>query len=250
MRELHITNHEGKNTCVAFASATVLTPAPKLGKNGEPAEFFRYLATTEEGTHEFLSGEDAQADYAQALIDGDPEIDIEKVGMRLGQSRRVYIEFQYVEQDGKPAPSGPGRIRHAPPSFLEVVYNPDGSERERRKPLDVEANINDQLPLRWTGKKVPRAEAVRRFVMNRTIQLFHKDGLTYDYLFAMAAELAKADALMLIGAGDKGGAPLVFQTNGTPYRGFLEGRVDGDRYKLLLHLSNLELKRPSTENSA
>ena len=30
--------------------------------------------------------------------------------------------------------------------------------------------------------------------------------------------------------------------NGTPYRGFLEGRVDGDKYLLLLHLTNLELK--------
>jgi len=34
--------------------------------------------------------------------------------------------------------------------------------------------------------------------------------------------------------------------NGSPYRGFLEGRVDGERYILLLHLSNMELKMPAT----
>ena len=28
-------------------------------------------------------------------------------------------------------------------------------------------------------------------------------------------------------------------------RGFLEGRVDGERFALLLHLSNMELKRPA-----
>ena len=38
--------------------------------------------------------------------------------------------------------------------------------------------------------------------------------------------------------------PLMFQANGTPYRPFLEGRVDGERFQLLMHLSNLELKVP------
>jgi hypothetical protein len=33
------------------------------------------------------------------------------------------------------------------------------------------------------------------------------------------------------------------QTNGIPYRGFLEGRIDGEKYQLLLYLSNMELKR-------
>ena len=42
----------------------------------------------------------------------------------------------------------------------------------------------------------------------------------------------------------KGRDPLVFYTNGSPFRAFLEGRVDGERYQLLLHLSNMELKRP------
>ncbi len=52
----------------------------------------------------------------------------------------------------------------------------------------------------------------------------------------------------MMGAGTKGKDPLVFQTNGTPYRGFLEGRVDGAKYQLLLHLSNMELKRPGDDS--
>ena len=125
---------------------------------------------------------------------------------------------------------------------LEVLINPDGTERERREPEEIEANVNDDLPLHWTGKKLSREDAVKRFVMTRTIQLFHRDGLTYDYLFKMAEELSKDDVVMLIGAGQNGADPLIFQANGSPYRGFLEGRVDGTSYKLLLHLSNLELK--------
>jgi hypothetical protein len=32
---------------------------------------------------------------------------------------------------------------------------------------------------------------------------------------------------------------------GTPYRAFLEGRVDGDKYALILRLTNMELKSMS-----
>ena len=93
-----------------------------------------------------------------------------------------------------------------------------------------------------------KSEAVRRFVFGRTIQLGHLDGLTYDYLYGIAKELADGGEMVMMGAGAKGKDPLIFQTNGTPYRGFLEGRVDGARYQLLLHLSNMELKRPGDDS--
>ena len=86
---------------------------------------------------------------------------------------------------------------------------------------------------------------MKRFVFIRSLQLFHRDGLTYDYLFGIASELAADNVVVLLGAGAKGNEPLVFQANGTPYRGFLEGRVKDKSYQLLLHLSNMELKRPS-----
>ena len=49
---------------------------------------------------------------------------------------------------------------------------------------------------------------------------------------------------MLLGAGPKGNQPLILRRGSVPYRGFLEGRIEGDKYCLLLHLSNLELKQP------
>ncbi len=241
MRQLHITNDQGKDTCVNFAGTKIIHPSPKLGKDGEIAEFLRYLAAAETGNHEYLAGEFGE-DYSQALIDSDPEVDMELVGRRIGEGRRVYIEFEWDDNGEKEVKVGEGKIRHAPPKFMELLINPDGTERERREPEDIDANINDDLPLRWTGKKLSREKAVKRFVMSKTIQLFHRDGLTYDYLFNMAEELSKEDVMMLIGAGNDGNDPLIFQANGSPYRGFLEGRVNGTSYKLLLHLSNLELK--------
>lgn len=70
----------------------------------------------------------------------------------------------------------------------------------------------------------------------------HVNGLTYDFLFDMAKKLAEADAMMLVGGGQKGIEPLVMANGGTPYRAFLEGRVDGDKYALILRLTNMELK--------
>ena len=77
--------------------------------------------------------------------------------------------------------------------------------------------------------------------------MLHINGLTYDFLFTMAEELEKKNSLMLLGGGPKSNQPLVLRRGGAPYRGFLEGRVRGDRYCLLLHLSNLELRAPVDE---
>jgi hypothetical protein len=59
----------------------------------------------------------------------------------------------------------------------------------------------------------------------------------------MATDLAERNSLMLMGAGAKGNEPLILTTGGEPFRAFLEGRVEGDKYCLLLHLTNIELKK-------
>jgi hypothetical protein len=76
------------------------------------------------------------------------------------------------------------------------------------------------------------------------VQLQHINGLTYDFLFGMAKELEEKNSLMFMGAGPKCNQPLVLRRGSSPYRGFLEGRTSGDKYLLVLHLSNLELKAP------
>ncbi len=59
-----------------------------------------------------------------------------------------------------------------------------------------------------------------RFVFTRNYRVRHIDGLTFDFLFAMAKGLA--DSLVLLGAGAQGKEPLILERNGLPYRGFLE----------------------------
>jgi hypothetical protein len=167
---------------------------------------------------------------AKALIDGDPEIDLEQVGKRLGQATRVWV-------------GAASQVLYAA-RVLSVVTAPDGTEKSRADFVDVEATIGeDQPPIAWSGRLMPAAQVVRKYALVRKQQLRHVNGLTFDFLFDIARTLEASQQMLVVGAGPRGQQPLIFQTNGAPFRGFLEGRTDGDRYLLVLHLSNLELKR-------
>ena len=165
----------------------------------------------------------------EALVAEDPEIDLEKVGLRLEGLKKVYLT------EG-------GKVAYGV-TLTEQVFNPDGTEKETRPESSTTGNIAvDGMPVRWTGRMMPKADAMRRFVFKKSYQLRHVNGLTFDFLQAMAKKLSDAGAMMLVGAGAKGIGPLVMQTGGTPYRAFLEGRTQGDSYALILRLTNLELK--------
>lgn len=230
MRKVHLTNAAGRDATVELTGAKKPAP-PRLGVPGHKVRFRRYLATTDQGLDWALAARFG-SDYGEALIGGDPEADIELIGREIGDTTQVYL-------------SSEGEVMHAPPEVVEVIVDAFGQERERREPKNVEANVNEDLPVRWTSLKMARKDLVRRVVIQRTVQIRHVDGLTYDYLYGMAKELAAEDKVVRLGAGSKGREPLIFNQNGTPYQAFLEGRVDGERYQLLLHLSNMELKKPA-----
>jgi hypothetical protein len=124
----------------------------------------------------------------------------------------------------------------------EFVYDADDELKEERDPILAESNVNPEKPLRWSGRLLPKQEFGRKFAFTNAFQLTHINGLTYEFLFDMAKELEEKDAFLFLDGGDKGNQPLVLQRNGTAYRGFLEGRTDGTKYLLILHLTNLELK--------
>ncbi|MCO4771535.1 MAG: hypothetical protein KDA24_15995 [Deltaproteobacteria bacterium] len=233
-RLLNISNEEGRDARVQSKAAKAM-PGNRLGRPDIDTSFRRFLSTTQSGLHEELQKAHGD-DYADALIEGDPETDIEQVGRRISTTHTVYL-------------SGDGDVLHAPPEIVELILDPFGEERERRTPQELEANVNDAMPVRWRRRRLARTELVRRFAIKRTLQVRHDSGITYDYLYKMAAELDEAGVVVLMGAGEKGSEPLRFTQNGSPYQAFLEGRVDGPRYKLLLHLSDMELK-PLPENPA
>lgn len=201
-----------------------------VGPDGDPVQHVRLVTGTEKTTFEALVEKAGSPDaLSQELIDGDPELDLDQVGRRLGSTSRVYL--------------GPkGNVLYVA-RILKVVYTPDGEEISSDDFVDVEATVGEDLPpLPWTGRLMPIDQVVRRFAFVRKLQLRHVNGLTFDFLYEMAKTLQDQGKLMYVGAGTKAKQPLIFQTNGSPFRGFLEGRVKDDAYKLVLHLSNLEIK--------
>lgn len=216
----------------AFVGVERKPPAPRVvyvDEAGRPARRLRYIRSTRETRwQKILERAGSPAAAARLLADEDPEIDFTLTGKKIERTRRVFLEA-----DGAVAYS----MR-----WQDVLYDPAGRESGRREHVDREANINGEIPLRWTGRFISKADALRTFVTRRIYQLKHVNGLTFEFLFEMARRLDEKGALMALGGGRDGSEPLVLVRGGLAYRAFLEGRVHGDEYMLLLHLSNLEVK--------
>ena len=230
--KIHISNSTNRDATIVATSLPAKEKATP-SKGGKAVSFQRYVAAGEGKTHDSLAAALGEV-YSQALIDGDPEIDLEMVGRTIDGTNTVLLD-----KDNQPL--------FCAPEIFEIIYGPDGKEVERRTPVDIPPNVNEDAPVKWTGKLIPRAELIRKYGIKRTMQLRHVDGVTYDFLYAIAKELDEKDTVMLLGAGDGGKGPLVLQSNGSPYRGFLDGRIKGDTFVLLLHLSSMELKKPAAK---
>lgn len=231
MNEINIANSAGRDARVLIESVRSRLNIRWVDDQGRQASAVRVLKATIEHDAVALARKFGGMDkVAGALVEGDPEIDLEQVGRYLRETSRVYVEPN-------------GQIVHKV-QFWEIIRNPDGSERERRPRKIPDTNVAGEIPLRWSGKFIKKDEACRKFVFSGKVQLCHINGLTYDFLFAMAKQLEEKDSLLLVGAGPKANQPLILKRGGTPYRGFLEGRTQGEKYCLILHFSNLELKAP------
>jgi hypothetical protein len=227
---INISNAKRRDAVVAMEGLVPRRQVQYLDPHGRPVRTRKLLKT--DIAHDLaaiMKKRKTSAAVANALIKEDPEIDIEEFGMFLTDTSRVYVSKK--------------GIVHLVEEF-ELLYNPDGTLRERRPRKKEPQNINTDVPLKWTGKFIKKKEAVNKFVFTNKKQLVHVNGLTFDFLFDMAKTLHKKDSLLLVRAGEKGDQPIIMNRGGRAYNAFLEGRVKGDSYCLILHLSNMELKRP------
>ena len=228
MRKINLSNDSKRDAEVAYGTSFHRPSPVYKTADGKRGQSERRVKATMGTTDETLLAQYGEG-LADALIAGDPEVDMERFGLKVEGVKKVYIT--------------PGQKVAYGVTLNEHVYLPDGTEKEVRPEQNTTANIStDGIPIRWTGKLIPRDKALRMFMFKKSYQIQHVNGLTYDFLFDMAKKLAEADSMMLVGGGQKGIDPLVMANGGTPYRAFLEGRVDGDKYALILRLTNMELK--------
>ena len=227
---INISNQKNRDAVVALEGLMPRREVRYVDEKGDPVHTQKVLKS--DVTHDLgqlLKKRKKLDKVAKDLVSGDPEVDMEQFGSFLVDTSRVYVSKK--------------GIVHLVEEY-EVILNPDGTERERRPRRKLPQNLNAEVPIRWTGKYIKKDEAVCKFVFINKRQLVHINGLTFDFLFEMAKELHERDSLLLLRGGEKGNEPIVLNRGGKPYNAFLEGRVKGDSYCLIMHLSNVELKRP------
>ena len=227
MRGINITNDKKRDALVGFDAKATKTSITMVLPDGSEKQNIRFVKTTI-NEELFLKQFESLEEAGEAIAKGECELDVETTGCLVEKTSRLYL-----------APNG--EIIYRLERF-KVVYDPQGNEKERLPFSTLPSNVNTTIPLVWTGREFPRGEAIRKFVFSRNYQIRHTSGITYDFLYDMAKQLHERGTLMLLGAGKKGADPLVLNMGGKPYRGFLEGRVDGERYALILHMSNMELR--------
>jgi len=227
---INIRNNKNRDAVVALETVVSKREVRYVDEKNRPVTSHRVLKSdVEHDLPKILGRRKNLNTVSKQLIDDDPEIDLEKAGMFLTDTSRVY-----VSKNG---------IAHLVEEY-EIIKDPGGKVKKRRLREKAPQNISSDVPLKWTGKFIKKEEAARRFVFTNTRQLMHVNGLTFDFLFDMAKELDKRKSLLLLRGGESGDEPIVLNRGGRPYNGFLEGRVKGSSYLLLLHLSNMELKKP------
>ncbi len=229
MKSLNIANEKKRDAVVGMEGTSKHHEISFVLQDGSPKKNVKILRGRLEISEEMLTLKygDLNA-LGREIINGDPEVDIEGSGRLIKKTRKLYLN-----KDNKIA----YRV-----NLVEIVRNPDGTEKERRDLVKSDSNILGEIPLQWTGKKFPKDMAIKKFVFTRKYQIKHVNGLTYDFLYDMAKSLHETNSLMFVGGGKKGNEPIVLAGGGVPYRGFLEGRIKDDKYCLILHLTNLELK--------
>jgi hypothetical protein len=231
MRKIKLANAQQRDAEVVYGGITRKSPIHYTLPDGNKAQNIKILKATLDNQYEsLLKTFGTDEDLANEIIKGNPEINLKLTGKFISNSQKIL-----VNQDKRPVYKV---------NITEMNYSADGTLKDEKPYVSKPSNINGEhvLPIGWNGKKMPISETYNKFIFAKKYQLTHTNGLTFDFLFAMAKELYESKSLMMLGSGPKNNGPLIFQENGKPYRAFLEGRIKGDAYLLLMHITNLELK--------
>ena len=230
-RRVRLADHRGRDATVLLVPIGESVKRRHQDMDGRPVQSVRRVRATGQTCADALFARYPDPDeLSRSLIDGDPELDVEMTGRVTGPCDRVHID-------------GEGQVLYAP-SVVEVRCGPDGMECERR-PLSMRpSNLVTPAPPVWSGVLSPRAEIIKQYALTRAYQVMHTNALEFDFLFCVAAQLDERKAMAQVGSGRRGNGPLILERNGPKYRGFLDGRVQGDAMRLVLYLAAFELAAP------
>jgi len=231
MRQIRLADHRGRDATCLLLSVRLAEQRCRQDLAGQPVNYLRRVRATAATHPEALLAQYPDPDdLAQALVAGDPEWDTRAVGRPTGPCARGY-----VDGDGQPCYA---------PQWTAIRYDDQGQEQARRPVGLRPANLVPAAPPVWSGVLMPRQEIIHRVAFVRAYQVVHQDALQFDFLYTLAQYLQQRQAMVQVGSGRQGRGPLICERNGRPYRGFLDGRVQGEAMRLVLYLAAGELTIP------
>lgn len=221
IRRLRLADHRGREAVVRLLPVHPIQKLWYHGPEGQPVRHQRRIKLPAERINP--PGADPD-DVCRALIDGDLDVDLELTGRATGPCERCWLD-----EKAQPCYA---------PSYVEVRYHADGTERERR-PIAVRlANLVTMHPRVWSDLLRPRGDVIRAEIFTRAYQVAHTTALEFDFLYGLAAYLQERAVMVQVGSGAHGTGVLRCERNGRAYRGWLDGRIVDDGYRLVLYLAS------------
>lgn len=199
-------------------------------KTGEKTFFQRYLKYDIDKRPELLLKDPK---FFKNIRDSDMDVNIELTGRLIKKTRRITVNEDFI------------------PVYNYMMYDilrlPDGSIKERLH-QHTKGNIMDKIPVRISQELYDPVEIMLNYIFRRNLYITHNNGLSFKFLYDLAKKLNKLHKFARVETFDpktKKRAPLALYDGGRKFpRAFLEGRVKGKSYCLILHLSDQELKIP------
>ena len=227
--KIHIA-HENIDTVVNLAPVRSIQKKFYTTSSREKPISIRSIIFDEENTSEKLL---EKKNISKLLKEEDPEINYELAGKKIKQARRIIVDRDY------------GAVFNF--QEFDVLERPTRETIER--PYTVAyPNINETLPVRISDQYFSREDLLTRLVFSRSYYISHVDGVNYLFLYEIAKKLFDLNRFVRVIAYEqqtKKPSPLVLSVGGKKFpAAFLEGKIDGDKYFLILHLSDRELKLP------
>lgn len=227
-RRIKLSDHRGRDAVVILLPVTDKTKSRYQDTEGRQVHRVRRIRSTVDTSVESLLAKYLDPDdLSHALVTGDPEIDLELSSRAAGTCDRFHLDAD-------------GNLIYAS-SIMEVRYDSSGIEEARRPVINRPANLVTAVPPVWSGVLIQRSEAIRRYAFTRAYQVVHSNALEYDFLYGIASYLHERQSMVQVGTGRQGRGPLRTERNGPRYRGFLDGKIQGDAMRLVLYLSAYEL---------
>ena len=160
MRKINLSNDVKRDAEVAFGTTFHRSTPVYKTDDGKKSVNERRVRATMKTTDEALLAQYGEG-LADALIAGDPEVDMEQFGLKVEGLKKVFVTPQQKVAYGV--------------TLSEHVFLADGTEKEVRPEQTTSANISlDGVPLRWTGKLIPRQKAMRMFMFKKSYVVARK----------------------------------------------------------------------------